>query len=255
MAQEEAGARAGCGPLDIDHALTEDDVDAAARIVAQMGHEPFMRALDEGAEVVIAGRAYDPAMMGAHALREGFDPAPSSTWARSSSAARAAAYPRHGSDGLLGIVDRDGFTVEPPNPNQVCTVASVAAHSLYEKSDPYLMHFPAGAIDLRATTFEQVTPRAVRVAARASSRPRSTRSSSRARAAWAIARSPSRARAIRCSSRNIDAYLANVRARVAETYPDGYRLLFHVYGRDGVMGAAGAGARRAAATRWGSCSR
>jgi hypothetical protein len=24
---------------------------------------------------------------------------------------------------------------------------------------------------------------------------------------------------------------------VAETYPDGYRLLFHVYGRDGVMGA------------------
>ena len=34
----------------------------------------------------------------------------------------------------------------------------------------------------------------------------------------------------------IDAYLENIRQRVAETYPDGYRLLFHVYGRDGVMG-------------------
>ena len=35
---------------------------------------------------------------------------------------------------------------------------------------------------------------------------------------------------------NLDAYLANVRTRVADTYPDGYRLMFHVYGRDGVMG-------------------
>jgi hypothetical protein len=35
----------------------------------------------------------------------------------------------------------------------------------------------------------------------------------------------------------IDAYLENVRNRVAEVYgTDGYRLLFHVYGRDGVMG-------------------
>jgi len=34
----------------------------------------------------------------------------------------------------------------------------------------------------------------------------------------------------------IDAYLENIRQRVAETYPDGYRLIFHVYGRDGVMG-------------------
>ena len=31
-------------------------------------------------------------------------------------------------------------------------------------------------------------------------------------------------------------YLDAVRGRVAETYPEGYRLLFHVYGRDGVMG-------------------
>ena len=35
----------------------------------------------------------------------------------------------------------------------------------------------------------------------------------------------------------LDAYLDNVRTRVAEMYgTEGYRLLFHVYGRDGVMG-------------------
>ena len=223
-------------PLDLDHALTEDDVDAAAHIVAQMGHEPFMRALDDGAEVVIAGRAYDPAMMGAHALREGFDPGPVVHMGKILECGAAAAYPRHGSDGLIGIVDRDGFTVEPPNPNQVCTVASVAAHSLYEKADPYLMHFPAGAIDLRATTFEQVTPRAVRVrgtrfikAEQYTLKLEGARRVGYRTISIAGARDP-------LLLANLDDYLANVRARVAETYPDGYRLLFHVYGRDGVMG-------------------
>ncbi|MBI2016672.1 MAG: 3-methylaspartate ammonia-lyase, partial [Candidatus Rokubacteria bacterium] len=34
-----------------------------------------------------------------------------------------------------------------------------------------------------------------------------------------------------------DAYLGNVRTRVADMYgTEGYQLLFHVYGRDGVMG-------------------
>ena len=224
-------------PLDIDRALTEDDVDAAAHIVAQMGHEPFMRALDDGAEVVIAGRAYDPAMMGAHALREGFDPGPVVHMGKILECGAAAAYPRHGSDGLIGIVERDGFIVEPPNPNQVCTVASVAAHSLYEKSDPYLMHFPAGAIDLRETTFEQLTPRAVRVrgtrfikAEQYTLKLEGARRVGYRTISIAGARDP-------LLLANIDAYLANIRARVAETYADGYRLLFHVYGRDGVMGS------------------
>jgi hypothetical protein len=36
----------------------------------------------------------------------------------------------------------------------------------------------------------------------------------------------------------LDRWLANVRERVTDVYgADGYRLLFHVYGRDGVMGA------------------
>lgn len=204
-------------PLDVDRPLTDDDVDAAARIVAQMGHEPFMRALDAGAQVVIAGRAYDPAMMGAHALRAGFDPGLVVHMGKILECGAAAAYPRHGSDGLLGTVARDGFTVEPPNPAQVCTVASVAAHSLYEKADPYLMHFPGGAIDLRATTFEQLTPRAVRVrGTRFVKAPQYTLKLEGARRvgyrtiAIAGARDPG-------LLARLDDYLANVRARVAET--------------------------------------
>ena len=41
--------------------LDSPTVERAARIVGMMGAEPFMRALDDGAEVVLAGRASDAA--------------------------------------------------------------------------------------------------------------------------------------------------------------------------------------------------
>lgn len=223
-------------PLDWQRALTPADVDASVRIVAQMGAEPLVRALDLSAEVVIAGRACDAAVVAAPALRAGFDTALALHMGKILECGGAAAYPRHGSDSLLGVIERDSFTVEPPNPDKVCTVASVAAHSLYERSDPYALALPGGALDLRATTFEQATPRAVRV--------RGTR--------WVPAPCTVKLEGVRrvgfrtiaiAGTRDpvlisqLDAYLENVRTRVAEMYgTEGYRLLFHVYGRDGVMG-------------------
>ena len=53
--------------------------------------------------------------------------------------------------------------MEPPNPDKVCTVASVAAHSLYERANPYELHLPHGHIDLKGTRFEVSGDRAVRV--------------------------------------------------------------------------------------------
>ncbi len=227
----------GCvAPLDHDRPLDAATIDGAARIVAQMGFEPLIRALDLGADVVIAGRAYDPAVIGALPMRAGFDPGPVIHMGKILECGGAAAYPRHGSDSLLGTIDGDGFVVEPPNPDKVCTVASVAAHSLYEKADPYLQHLPGGAIDLRETRFEQVTPRAVRI-----SGTRFVRAPAYTLKLEGATRVGYRTLSIAGTRdpiliRHLDAYLDNVRQRVAETYPDGYRLLFHVYGRDGVMG-------------------
>jgi hypothetical protein len=223
-------------PLDLDTPLTDAEVERSTRIVAQMGFEPFMRALDMNAEVIIAGRAYDPACIGAVPLRAGFDPGLVIHMGKILECGGAAAYPRHGSDSLLGFIEEDAFVVEPPNPDKVCTVASVAAHTLYEKADPYLLHLPGGAIDLTRTTFEQINPRQVRVSGtRFVKAPRYTLKLEGVRRvgyrtlAIAGVRDP-----ILISQ--LDAYLENIRQRVADTYPDGYRLVFHVYGRDGVMG-------------------
>ena len=46
-------------------ALTEQDIDDAAHIVGQMGMGPFRRALAEGVDVIIAGRACDTAIFAA----------------------------------------------------------------------------------------------------------------------------------------------------------------------------------------------
>jgi hypothetical protein len=97
-------------PLDVDWPLTTETIDRSVRIVAQMGFEPFIRALDLGAQVVIAGRAYDPAVIGALPMREGFDPGLTIHMGKILECGGAAAYPRHGSDSLLGTIERESIT-------------------------------------------------------------------------------------------------------------------------------------------------
>ena len=229
-------ARGQVTALDLGEALIDETIDAAMRIVAQMGDEPFQKALDLGAEVVIAGRACDASVIAALPIRAGFDRALAIHMGKILECGGAAAYPRHGSDSLLGVIDRESFTVEPPNPDKICSVASVAAHSLYERADPYRLALPGGAIDLRATTFEQATPRAVRVrGTRFVPAPYTVKLEGVRRAGYRTISVAGTRDPILISQ--IDAYLENVRARVREVYgAEGYRLLFHVYGRDGVMG-------------------
>ena len=56
--------------------LDDGVVDRAERIVAMMGPEPFAQALDDGAQVILAGRASDPAPWAACATRAQLPPAP-----------------------------------------------------------------------------------------------------------------------------------------------------------------------------------
>ena len=62
-------------PLGPAPELTEEAVEATSRIVGQMGVEPFIRALDNEADVILAGRTYDPSVFAAPAIRAGYDEA------------------------------------------------------------------------------------------------------------------------------------------------------------------------------------
>ena len=150
-------------PLPPLEELTCEELEKTERIVGQMGIEPFIRALEMGAEVIVAGRAYDPAVFAAPAVLQGFDRGLALHMGKILECACIASTPGSGSDCMMGFLREDCFLVEPLNSARRCTPMSVAAHTLYEKSNPYLLPSPGGALDLSETQYLAASSRAVKV--------------------------------------------------------------------------------------------
>ena len=155
--------RGNVSPLHPAPEITEADVDESVHIVAQMGEEPFIEALTQGADVVIAGRSYDPAVFSSLAIKEGFDKGLAIHLGKILECAAIAAVPGSGSDCMFGYLRKDSFVLEPLSPLRKCTTLSVAAHTLYEKTNPYVLPGPGGAINLHESKFEQIIDNMVRV--------------------------------------------------------------------------------------------
>ena len=151
---------------DFEHpeSLTSKTIDQSRHIVAQMGIEPLIEALNTGADVIVAGRSYDPALIAALPIMHGFDKGLAIHMGKILECGAYAAEPQSGADAMFGTIRTGHFEVEPTNPELRCTATSVAAHTLYEKESPVELHLPGGMIDLHETTFEAVSDRAVRVA-------------------------------------------------------------------------------------------
>ncbi len=219
--------------------LTRDDILESTHIVGQMGVEPFIRALQEGADVVVAGRSYDPAVFAALPVKQGYEPGLALHMGKILECAAIAAVPGSGSDCMMGYLREDHFLLEPLNPARKCTVTSVAAHTLYEKSNPYMLPGPGSIIDLTAAKFEQYNENMVKVSgSRLSPCPfygiklEGARLAGYRTVSVAGARDP-------IFIRRVDEIIEGVRARVADNFSDipaeKYRLIFHVYGKNGVM--------------------
>ncbi len=222
--------------------LTEATVSRSTRIVGMMGAEPFMKALSQGADVVLAARASDAASWAGCAMSRGIAPAPSWYSGKMLECGTASATPK-GHDCLMATVRDDHLDVEPTNPERRCTPLSVATHSLHENASPTLHEEPGGLLDATHCQFTPLTDRAVRI----SGMTWKTRDYDiKLEGAECIG-----FRAITiCGTRDpilisqIDSYLQTVREDVAMratgfgVSPEKYQLVFHVYGKDGVMGAA-----------------
>ena len=220
--------------------LTAELVDATEHIVAQMGVEPFIEALDNGADVIIAGRAYDPSVFAALPIKLGYDTGLAIHLGKILECAAICATPGSGSDCMFGYIGEDYFRVEPLSPLRKCTTLSVAAHTLYEKTDPYILPGPGGHLDLRQCSFEQETDNIVRVtgskyvsAAQDNVKLEGARRIGYRTVSIAGTRDP-------VMIEKIDDITGGVRERVADNFKGNnweYYLNFIIYGRDGVMGA------------------
>jgi len=132
---------------------TDEQVRSCPHIVAQMGNEPLQALAREGAQVILAGRCYDPACFAALPIMAGYDAALATHLGKILECAAIAATPGSGSDSVLGILREDSFELRALSPERRFTPQSTAAHTLYEKSDPSHLPGPGGSLDLTDVTF------------------------------------------------------------------------------------------------------
>ncbi|MDJ0391240.1 acyclic terpene utilization AtuA family protein [Roseomonas sp. E05] len=220
--------------------LDEAMVDRAERIVGMMGPEPYMRALDAGAQVVLGGRSSDPAPFAAVAMRGQMPPAPAWYAGKMLECGATPSIPK-GHDCLHVTIDEEGVTCEPTNPARRCTPLSIANHSLHENSSPIHHVEPGGLLDTSECRFEALSDRRVRITGmRWTPAERYT--------VKLEAAEPVGHRAISiCGTRDplligrIDTFLDEVRGAVRTKAadfgvpPEDYSLIIRSYGHDGVM--------------------
>ena len=143
--------------------ISPKSIRGSTRLVAMMGTEPFLEALENGADVVLAGRSSDTSIFSAIPERDGFDKG--LTWhaAKIMECGSAAAANRTGQDSMLCTLAEDHFVIEPLEPGMACTPTSVAAHTLYENGDPFHLAEPSGVLDTTDARYEALDERRVRV--------------------------------------------------------------------------------------------
>jgi hypothetical protein len=143
--------------------LADETIDSCRHIVALMGPEPYIAALEAGADIIVGGRSTDTAVLAAFPLWKGAPIGPSWHAGKTGECgSQCTARSTHGS-GVFLTIDRDGFEVEPLMEGNACTVHSVSAHMLYENSNPFRLTEPGGILDVTAAQYAQVTDTKVRV--------------------------------------------------------------------------------------------
>jgi hypothetical protein len=231
--------RGRVSPLAFVPDLTREAVLETEYIVGQMGIEPIIRLLKKKCDVVLAGRCYDPAVFAALPIMRGYDPGLALHLGKILECAAIAATPGSGSDCALGTLRQDSFILEALSPARRFTPESTAAHTLYEKTDPYHLPGPGGEIDLTGCSFTDIG--GGRVEVRGSRFVPTEKYFIKLEGAR-----PTGYRAITIAGvrdpimiAGIDAILKSVEGQVrAMLKKEGNRgrVFFHVYGKDGVMG-------------------
>jgi len=143
--------------------LSRDAIRESTTIVSQIGIAPILALLEKKVDVILCGRACDTAIYAAPCIHEGFDPGLAFHMAKIMECGAMCSEPVAAADVMQAYMHEDYFELRPANPIRKCTVDRVAAHTLYEQSNPYLIFEPDGVCDLSNSRFVQVDERTVRV--------------------------------------------------------------------------------------------
>ncbi|PRX35507.1 Protein of unknown function [Meinhardsimonia xiamenensis] len=158
----EALAERRLEPLPGAPEVTPEAVAECTNIVALAGAEQVQAALATGADIVIAGRTTDTAIIAALPLARGCHAGAAWHGAKVGECG-ALATTRPNSGSILLDFDEEGFTLTALGPGAGATPRSVSAHMLYENADPFILHEPGGHLDVRRARYEALDAARVRV--------------------------------------------------------------------------------------------
>ncbi len=224
--------------LDNRPELTEQELDATSRIVAMAGAAPFIELLNQGADVIIGGRSSDSAVFAAAAMQRGHGVSESYYLGKVMECASFCAEPYGGKETILGEVNGSGeVLVTAMSPAQRCTVASVAGHAMYERSNPYHEYVAGGLLDMTHCSYEQISEKTTRITGAEFVPAEEIRV--KLEGAGKIGERYVGIAAIRdpYTLEHVDEVIEWAKTQVRDRFGDeGYELHYNVFGKNGVMG-------------------
>jgi len=217
--------------------LDEAELETTERVVAVAGVHPYMKLLDGGADVIIGGRSSDAVIFAAPAIRAGYPEALSYYLGKVLECASFCAEPYGAKETVIGTISDTDVTVTALHPDQRCTIASVAGHAMYERTNPFYETVAGGVLDMSNCHYEQVDERTTRVT-RPSFVP-ATEYRVKLEGSAKIGERFVGMAGIRdpYTIEHVDEVIAWSRQQLRERFgDDGYEVHFNVFGRNGVMG-------------------
>ncbi|KAH6999396.1 hypothetical protein EDB80DRAFT_812412 [Ilyonectria destructans] len=221
--------------------LQVEDIRDAVTVVAQMGVEPFLEALkDPSVDIIVAGRSYDPSPFAAFCMHNGVQESAAWHVGKIIECGGLCTIPKGRS--ILATMFEDCFVLTPTSPEQKCTPISVAAHTLYEKSRPDSLPGPGGVLHLDGCTYTQ-QPDGRSLLVKGSHFVPSPVYQVKLEGVKALGFRSIFIGGIRdpILINGIDEFLETVKKTVKDAFPalhteGGPRIIFHLYGKNAVMG-------------------
>ena len=224
--------------LDSRPNLTIEELEATDRIVAVAGVHPFIKALQLKADVVLGGRSSDAAIFAAAAIFEGFPENNAYYLGKVLECASFCAEPYGAKESVIGTITNEDVKVTAMAPFQRCTIASVAGHAMYERTNPYYEYFAGGHLDMRDCRYEQFDERTTRITG-SKFVPIQGKVKVKLEGSAKVGDRYVGIVGVRdpYTIRNIDKVIDWARSQVQERFAGkSYKLHYHIYGKNGVMG-------------------
>ena len=218
--------------------LTKEELNKTDRVVAVAGVHPYIKLLDMGADVIIGGRSSDAVIFAAPAIQQGYSEDLSYYLGKVLECASFCAEPYGGKESILGTISKDDVKVKAMLPTQRCTIASVAGHAMYERTNPFFEYVAGGLLDMTNCKYEQYDEKTTRITG-SKFVPINGKVKVKLEGSGKVGERFVGMVGIRdpYSIKHVDEMIEWARSQVVEKYGEtGYELHYLVYGKNGVMG-------------------